>query len=119
MKRKRKMLQFYKNTKATFKGCKRPKRRPDYVSLNKFGYISSLYWYGENKNGKYVIRESNHWSYVYSDPTLLEETSLRECKKVASCFWTLKSFRLTSKCGKCYLKDFKAIGVSEAVEIVF
>ena len=113
---------FYFNTKATFKGCKRPKRRPDYVSLNKWGYTSSLYWYGEDKHGKYVIRESNHWSYVYTNHTLLEETSLRECKHVASCFWALKSSRLTSKyrvCGKCYLKDFKAIGVSEAVEIVF
>ena len=50
---------FYENTTAVFKGCKIPKREPDYISYNRFsGEVSSRYWY--TKSG--VIRASDHWS---------------------------------------------------------
>ena len=50
--------------------------------------ISSLYWYGEDKRGKYVIRESDHWG------------------KVASCQWKEMPSRNADKlsnCAKTYL----------------
>ena len=34
---------IYQGTKATFKGCRRPSRKPDYTSYNKRGEISSEY----------------------------------------------------------------------------
>ena len=48
---------FYKDTKAVFEGTERPKEEPDYTS-----YSGSEYWYGEDKDGKYVVRGSDHWS---------------------------------------------------------
>ena len=48
---------FYKDTKAVFEGSERPKGKPDYTS-----YSGSEYWYGEDKDGKYVVRGSDHWS---------------------------------------------------------
>ena len=48
---------FYKDTKAVFEGTERPKGKPDYTS-----YSGSEYWYGEDKDGKYVVRGSDHWS---------------------------------------------------------
>lgn len=49
---------FFESTKAIFKGCKRPSRKPDYVSRDRWGYVSSEYWYFEDG----VIRASDHWS---------------------------------------------------------
>ena len=48
---------FYKDTKAVFEGTERPEGKPDYTS-----YSGSEYWYGEDKDGKYVVRGSDHWS---------------------------------------------------------
>lgn len=67
---------FFSRTQAIFFVCKRPKRPANYVSRSKYSYydkngirrqtISSTYWYGEDKKGKFVIRESDHWGCVAS-----------------------------------------------------
>lgn len=98
---------FFLNTEAVFKGCKTPKRKPDYISYSRYtSEVSSRYWYGEDKTGKYVIRESNHWVSRRD----FERKSLNECYSIASCIWNIKnkfndSYKLVS--GKCYLSDFK------------
>lgn len=61
---------FFWNTIGTFEETKRPKRKPDFVSKNRDGKISSEYWYTENG----VIRGSDHWGM-----------------SVASCDWPLKT----------------------------
>ena len=109
---------FYNGTSAWFKGCKPPKREPDYISYYYpnlcYGDIetkipSSKYWYGENKNGKYVIRQSNHWCKV-SD---FEQKKDRDIKNIASCKWHLKSHNATNinklRCGKAYFKNFVSL----------
>lgn len=49
---------FFINSVAEFEQVKRrPTRKPDYVSYNRNGEISSEYWY----NGDTLIRGSNHW----------------------------------------------------------
>lgn len=103
---------YYNNTSATFRGCNTPKRKPNYVSRTKRGYISSLYWYGKDKKGEFVIRESGHWTMrngIYSQR--INSFRTRECRKIASCIWKLKTTLSTSKyaAGKCYLKDFAQI----------
>lgn len=101
---------YYYNTSATFRGCNKPKRKPDYVSHNKRGHISSAYWYGENKKGKYVIRYSDHWimrNCIYSHKKTSKED--RECRRIASCQWKLKTTyedRSGWAAGKCYLPNF-------------
>jgi len=113
---------FYTSTEVSFKACKRPKRLPNYVS-KRTGYhngyewvilplnkqtVSSEYWYAEDKQGKYVIRSSNHWS---------NRNDNVECKKVASCKWSIhiprnrsnKLKKYKSTCGKAYLQDFKQV----------
>ena len=116
---------FYINTEVVFKGCKTPKRKPDYISYSSIndGEVSSKYWYGENNKGKYVIRESNHWVNIKK----LDKNNIKKnCKSIASCQWHIKTNKeldyqidyqtkiefLSSKCffsGKAYLKDFKKI----------
>ena len=92
---------FFLNTTAYFKGCKKPKRKPDYVSDS-----GSEYWYSEDKKGKFVIRNSNHWvSYKNFD----RKSKVIQCMSIASCFWFLKTneYSKPSYAGKCYLKNFK------------
>lgn len=51
--------------------------------------ISSRYWYGKDRRGEYVIRESDHW------------------KRVASCHWTRSRDFEDKKyvCAKAYIKN--------------
>lgn len=76
---------FFFSTHAVFKGSKRPKRNPDYISYDMYGGISSEYWY----TPRGVYRCSDHWS-TFSVP---EGKKLRaiQCGRVASCYWTLKN----------------------------
>ena len=127
---------FFTGTEALFKGCKKPKRTPDYISYYVDSWtgekkISSSYWYGENKRGKYVIRESDHWVKMKK---LSSNNQIKNIKNVATCLWhfkgkdafekiirevpssrnggTEKIFITVGKkkiCGKCYLKDFKKL----------
>ena len=57
---------FFKSTSAVFEAMPKsevPQRDADYASERWDGFgVSSRYWYGEDERGKYVIRESNHWS---------------------------------------------------------
>lgn len=57
---------FSKSTSAVFEAMPKsevPQREADYASERWDGFgVSSRYWYGEDERGKYVIRESNHWS---------------------------------------------------------
>lgn len=104
---------FFLGTKCRFKGCKRPKRVPDYISYNnnkKGRGISSEYWYNEDKKGKYVIRCSAHWSSS-------NEMQVHFCKKISFCYWWLitncknaydnDSSCFKSHCGKAYYIYFK------------
>ncbi len=110
---------YFQNTAAIFKGCKTPKRVPDYVSKDRYGQKSSTYWYGKDKKGEYIIRRSNHW--VHRQP-LGKEKGATQCKRISSCVWHLrthmveyyKNLGITTKysnylTGKCYLKDFKKL----------
>ena len=119
---------YFSGTIATFKGCKTPKREPNYISyLKDYGevtdIVSSRYWYGEDKNGQYVIRESDHWCTYkkFSNKKRFPWT-----KNIASCYWRLKTNNknavvwLSPKhyvrtfgrhetrpvSGKCYIKNF-------------
>lgn len=96
---------YFRQTMATFKGCKTPKRKPDYISYDKQSdSVSSNYWYGTDKRGDYVIRESNHWSnYKGFD----NNHPVKGCGMVASCKWMIKTNN-NSRCiaGKAYFTDF-------------
>ena len=86
------------------------KERPDYKFAScdedwEFGsrymnLASSVYWYGENKRGKYVIRLSDHWSNRNKRP---------DCGRIASCYWDLSSPNGSDywQAGKIYLNDLK------------
>ncbi len=108
---------FFTNTQAVFKACKTPKRVPNFVSPS-----GSQYWYGEDKVGAYVIRQSDHWSKGFSKGTSVirydrflreksEIMSIRKgCGRIASCFWVLftpkNEVPETNGSGKCYMKNF-------------
>jgi hypothetical protein len=96
---------FFISTQAVFKGCKIPKRKPDYVSDS-----GSIYWYGENKKGSYVIRQSDHWVNLKK---IGNNTIIRQCARIATCQWHLKTnhpgMGEETIAGKCYLGDFQKI----------
>ena len=50
---------FYIDTRCKFKACRIPKRPPNYISYTKKGEVSSIYWFGKDKKGFYVIRLSD------------------------------------------------------------
>lgn len=147
---------FFKNTTVDFKGCKKPKRPPDYISYsksfidyikyvnkvtkNKFKIktprdyrhnecrlknydllsleewrlsplsnvrVSSMYWYGTNSKGSYVIRSSDHWSSFKGFNKL---RGLKGCGKIVECYWRLKTnSNKRIKVGKAYFKNFKEV----------
>lgn len=124
---------FFISTFAMFKVCKTPKRKPDYISrASEYwgGGISSSYWYGEDKKGKYVIRKSNHWVFRCTNDLNKNEKYIKgkfrkrftlkikdaDCKMIATCNWQItliKNKRYDNKkttlTGKCYLSKFKKI----------
>lgn len=80
---------FFKHSFVDYEGYKR-----FYYEDKKLG-ISSRYWYGQDKKGNYIIRESDHWG------------------KVASCYWskkfnTLNDYRKTIT-AKIYLKNLESL----------
>lgn len=90
------------NTKAVFKGCKTPKRKPDYISES-----GSKYWLRWSLKGRYVIRLSNHWVKLKITGDMAKVTKRT---KVASCKWHIETTLPISNgavAGKCYLKYFK------------
>lgn len=107
---------FYNNAKAVFKGCKIPKRKPDYISYNRYGEVSSRYWYTDSG----VVRASDHWSkyrtindgrpHKNMDKILHSKSYINEplcqnveevfsrtdyrmygCGDITSCYWELKT----------------------------
>jgi hypothetical protein len=118
-------LFYHGCTRGTFRGCKKPKRKPDYGSAS-----GSQYWYGTDKKGDYVIRCSNHWTNVcvIYDKKVNSYTN-RNCKRIATSLWKIKtnhkndvekvkydrygqiSFYDIKYCGKCYLNSFTATKV--------
>lgn len=89
---------FHQSTNATFTLCAEPTTTADFVSFNKrTEEISSKYWYGEDEQGSYVIRYSDHWS--------------NRVGYIRTCYWILDGTEDSTEfiCGKCYLKDFTII----------
>lgn len=107
---------FFTKTFALFNVCKTPKRKADFTSRSSAywgGGISSSYWYGEDRKGKYVIRKSNHW--VKRRDEVLSEIKA-DCNMIASCNWQIKTPKnsnygnnKTTITGKCYLSKFKKL----------
>ncbi|MEK7227934.1 MAG: hypothetical protein AAB681_01095 [Patescibacteria group bacterium] len=99
---------FHHGTFAVFKACKRPKRKPDFVSITNFHFkekISSEYWYGKDSFGEYVIRCSDHWAH---------RNYINETGNISNCVWDINIPRKTKHnkyfkvvLGKCYLVNFK------------
>lgn len=69
---------FYIASQGLFKACDKPNKKPDYISYDRKGRISSIYYYTKDS----LIRVSNHWG------------------KVAKCKWTLDSMNRNPT--KCY-----------------
>ncbi len=78
---------FFERTSAVFEQLKqRPDKNPDYWSPS-----GSMYWYGEDEGGKYVIRESDHWSANISNEMEREKFNQDpdRSRAIASCRWAL------------------------------
>lgn len=88
---------FFNDTVACFEPFEIPECEPDFVSDS-----GSKYWYGEDEDGDYVVRLSDHWG-----------------KRIASCSWFFMDYEFVGyslvylyetnrlSCGRCYLSEFK------------
>ena len=93
-----------------FKICKKPNKKPSHISY--YGVaVSSIYWNGEDENGKYLIRCSKHWSaFIRSNGEV--KLDFRQCGMIKNSFFILKGKANIIQrpiCGKIYLKNFKKI----------
>lgn len=97
---------YFKCTKVTFISCIRPNRAPDYISRNRFGNISSEYWYSR----KGVIRSSRHWSFIFG--SINNTPGCIETVRVSRCFWKLNNskgidFGFSQACGFAKWTSFR------------
>jgi len=95
---------YFNSTEAVFKGCKTPKREPDFVSDS-----GSEYWLQENAKGKYIIRLADHWVCIKDSRS---KSNRLDCNNIGSCRWHLKTIKGLwpfAIAGKCYLNDFKKL----------
>lgn len=95
---------YFNGTYAVFKGCKIPKRKPDFISNS-----GSKYWQQSNSRGGYVIRLSDHWVNI---KIIGNNDIYQDCDKIASCQWHIKTNYVIGRgmiAGKCYLKNFEII----------
>lgn len=93
-------------TVGLFKGCKTPKRKPDHISRS-----GSKYWYGEDSIGKWVIRQSNHWTEK-RELNSSKDTGdwvIYQCDNIGTSFWAIKCTNPNEEIltGKCYLANIK------------
>lgn len=58
-----------------FKPCKKPSRSADKISQG-----GSKYWFGEDRNGKYMIRMSDHWGRVGDSYYLFNKQMTDNCE---------------------------------------
>lgn len=88
---------FFDNTSAVFTllpKSEAPQREADYESKRWDGLgVSSRYWYGEDEQGKYVVRASDHWSSyprgANSRKAFEDNPYHRIYTQIASCRWAL------------------------------
>ena len=85
---------------AVFKGCKSPNTTSSYKSRS-----GSEYWYGEDNNGRFIIRKSCHWTKVIYKK--IPPVGINECGFIVDKLWFLITNNNKSKiqCGKCYIDD--------------
>lgn len=87
---------FFVASQGVFNLCDKPNRKPDFVSYNRKGHISSIYYYTKTS----VIRISNHWG------------------KVAKCKWAIPNVPLNAKkCHKLKESVCAEINFSELIPI--
>lgn len=93
---------------ALFKACKTPKRKPDFISNS-----GSKYWYGKDSLGKWLKRQSNHWTEKreLNCSEIMGDYVVFQCENIASSYWAIKTKNPDSHTltGKCYLKDIKKL----------
>ena len=111
---------FYKATQGLFFQCKHPNRKPDFITHDKVSKKShSLYWYGSDNNGDYVIRKSDHWCQLNDT---LTKTKTKQLKRIKDCRWNIsfysnnfilkrRKFQLKQSfiVGKIYLKNLNNV----------
>ena len=96
-----------------FKICKKPNKKPSHISYYWHDYgiaVSSIYWRGEDKKGKYLIRCSNHWSAFINNVN--EDCEISRCGMIKNSFFIIKgniNIKQRTVCGKVYIKNFKKI----------
>ena len=92
---------FFKHTQAVFTEAEVPKRKPDYISTDRYGCVSSEYWYTDEG----VYRESFHWSLIYINGKR-DIDNPHECYDIKSCWWIFDAKNSDAFRGFCPWSDF-------------
>lgn len=80
-----------------------PEVKPFYTSMWD-GEISSEYWHGNDSDGDYVIRRSQHWNKVSNCIWTIEEQGffLLHLSDRGKCHWAVKNMQIAWITAKCY-----------------
>lgn len=86
-----------------------PEVEPFYTSMWD-GEISSEYWHGNDSNGNYVIRRSQHWNKVSNCIWTIEEQGffLLHLSNRGKCHWAVKNMQIAWITAKCYYHTMQA-----------
>lgn len=98
---------FFKGTSAIFTQIsEKPTTKPDYTSRS-----GSRYWYGEDDKGKYVIRQSDHWSTEVRNNNDAESFTAKpdNYNNIASCYWAIDVQGYDAKYEPINITDVKYI----------
>jgi hypothetical protein len=63
------------NWARVFKPCKKPSRSPQAISQG-----GSMYWFGKDKRGMYMVRLSDHWGKVGNSYYLFSKQKTNLCE---------------------------------------
>ncbi len=98
---------FFERTSAIFHfDGNTPTSKPNFVSPS-----SSRYWYGEDDKGKYVIRQSDHWSTEVRNNNDAESFTAKpdNYNNIASCYWAIDVQGYDAKYEPINITDVKYI----------
>ena len=98
---------FFEGTSAIFTQIsEKPTTKPDYTSRS-----GSRYWYGEDEKGKYVIRQSDHWSTEVRNNNDAESFTAKpdNYSNIASCYWAIDVQGYDAKYEPINITDVKYI----------
>lgn len=107
---------FFENTAAVYVAQEQaPEGTPNYTSPS-----GSRYWYGEDEQGKYVIRRSDHWSDRMTSDEAIDsfESNPGRYRNIASCYWGIDTRPIQKTLSEVSASDIRRVNYNSSYHIL-